>query len=184
MHWCCWCTDPVDALMLLMHWCTNATESILNIESHYTGVCPRWLNQYQDLLADLSIAICSSYSFPLIYSFFGIVFSGNFPFHFHHSIYNPDFDQYETDQSTLYIWWWLSESFVWPFEWNQLSFTIFFRKAFDFPEVARRRRRRWKNCKCPDEKRGWVCSGKQPQPAPSVTTSPGYHLHREKYTFE
>ena len=49
MCWSCWfrlCTDPADALMLLMRKCY-------------------WISiLHQDLLADLSIAICSCYRFP------------------------------------------------------------------------------------------------------------------------
>ena len=48
MHWSCWCTDADDALMLLMYWCCWCTDALM------------LLNQDQDLLADLSIAICSS----------------------------------------------------------------------------------------------------------------------------
>ena len=47
----CWCTDPADALMLLMHRCSDAL---------------MLLNQDQDLLADLSIAICSSFNMELL----------------------------------------------------------------------------------------------------------------------
>ena len=49
MHWSCWCTDADDALMLLMYWCCWCTDALM------------LLNQDQDLLADLSIAICSSW---------------------------------------------------------------------------------------------------------------------------
>ena len=48
MHWSCWCTDDDDALMLLMYWCCWCADALMQ------------LNQDQDLLADLSKAICSS----------------------------------------------------------------------------------------------------------------------------
>ena len=49
MRWCCWCADADEALMLLMYWCSWCTDALM------------LLNQDQDLLADLSIAICSSF---------------------------------------------------------------------------------------------------------------------------
>ena len=48
MHWSCWCTDADDALVLLMYWYYWCADAIM------------LLNHDQDLLADLSIAICSS----------------------------------------------------------------------------------------------------------------------------
>ena len=60
-HWCCDCADAAEAaealmllvllvlLMELMRWCTDAADALM------------LLNQDQDLLADLSKAICSSY---------------------------------------------------------------------------------------------------------------------------
>ena len=54
--------DPADtALLLMIHWncwCTNATDALI------------LLNQDQDILADLSIAICSSFIFCMIWSYF------------------------------------------------------------------------------------------------------------------
>ena len=47
MYWCCWCINGGDALMV-MYWCCWCTDALM------------LLNQDQDLLADLSIAICSS----------------------------------------------------------------------------------------------------------------------------
>ena len=46
MHWYCWCADAAE---VLMGWCTDAADALM------------LLNQDQDLLADLSKAICSSY---------------------------------------------------------------------------------------------------------------------------
>ena len=54
MHWSCWFTDADDALMLLMYWCCWCTDALM------------LLNQDQDLLADLSIAICSSFPLNMI----------------------------------------------------------------------------------------------------------------------
>ena len=53
-HCCCWCTD---ALMLMMPWCCWCTvaANVLTL-----------LNQDRDFLADLSIAICSSYFMCLL----------------------------------------------------------------------------------------------------------------------
>ena len=49
MHCGCWCADAADALMLLMHWCY-------------------WCADAADvlILADLSIAFCSSFSWPAL----------------------------------------------------------------------------------------------------------------------
>ena len=49
MHRTYWCTDPADPADVLMHWCCWCTDALM------------LLNQDQDLLADLSIAICSSF---------------------------------------------------------------------------------------------------------------------------
>ena len=56
MRWCCWCNVAADALlllMLLMRWCCWCC---------WCADAQMLLNQDQDLLADLSIAICSSLS--------------------------------------------------------------------------------------------------------------------------
>ena len=49
MPWCCWCADAAYVLMRWCCWCAKAADALM------------LLNQDQDLLADLSIAICSSY---------------------------------------------------------------------------------------------------------------------------
>ena len=62
---CCWCNIAADALLLLMHWCVGSADALM------------LLNQDQDLLADLSIAFCSSSQFVMVFycfSSFLIVF--------------------------------------------------------------------------------------------------------------
>ena len=54
MHRPCWCADSSDALMRMMHWCCWCTDVVDAL---------MLLNQDQDLLADLSISICSSLFF-------------------------------------------------------------------------------------------------------------------------
>ena len=62
MRWCCWSIVAADALMLMMPWCCWCTvaANVLML-----------LNQDQDFLADLSIAICSSFIYknPLTFCF-------------------------------------------------------------------------------------------------------------------
>ena len=65
MRWSCWCADPADALILLMSWscrCTDADDALVLL-MYWCCWCAdaiMLLNHDQDLLADLSIAICSS----------------------------------------------------------------------------------------------------------------------------
>ena len=60
MRWSYWCADPPDfayalnLLILLMYWCTDAADALM------------LLNQDQDLLPDLSIAVCSSFGTPCL----------------------------------------------------------------------------------------------------------------------
>ena len=76
MHWCCWCADVADALMLLMLWCcwcSDAADAVDVLMQLMYWCC--WctdaadalmlLNQDEDLLADLSKAICSSFSLTI-----------------------------------------------------------------------------------------------------------------------
>ena len=63
MHRSFWCADPADALFLLMHWscwCTDADDALM-CWCCWCADALMLLNQDQDLLADLSIAICSSF---------------------------------------------------------------------------------------------------------------------------
>ena len=72
MRWCCWCADPADAPILLMRWswwCTDADDALMLLMYWWCWCTDALmlLNQDQDLLADLSIAICSSYNCQVLY---------------------------------------------------------------------------------------------------------------------
>ena len=67
MRWCCWCADAAEVLMLLMRWCADAMLLLMCWCSWCTDAADALmlLNQDQDLLADLSKAICSSFSLTI-----------------------------------------------------------------------------------------------------------------------